>query len=260
MFVQQVGHLVAEVLSPTRCAGCERPGALLCDRCLAALVPIDPRHACLRCGASHGDVLCTECATGDRALGVGTQEGAGRGECTEDRDRASPDRCLAAACFDGPLPRVIRTYKDAGERRLAPVLAELLWDAACHAEQVAPERYGGLVSQAQGVVFVPATAAAFKRRGFDHMEAIAREFACLADVPLCDALAKHGAGDQRKLGRADRLAGSRDLYQVVDDVQDKDLLLLDDVVTTGATMSAAAGALRDAGARRVDALALARVW
>jgi len=49
-----------EALSPTRCAGCERFGALICQDCLASFALIDPCHSCIRCGAPFGDLLCTE--------------------------------------------------------------------------------------------------------------------------------------------------------------------------------------------------------
>ena len=87
-----------ETLSPTRCVGCERPGVLLCDDCLNKLVLIDPEESCTLCGAPYGRALCTEC----------------RGAAS------SLDRCLACALFSGALPRVIRAYKDGGERRLVP--------------------------------------------------------------------------------------------------------------------------------------------
>ena len=44
------------------------------------------------------------------------------------------DRCLACAVYAHPLPRIIKAYKDAGEHRLAPYLAELLYDTALHAQ------------------------------------------------------------------------------------------------------------------------------
>lgn len=261
-FMGRLREAVLEVLSPTRCAGCERPGELICEACLTRIEVIDPAHACTRCGAPFGDLLCTECGAGadeDNAL-----PGANTELPTLGRSSFHPggalDRCLAATVFADPVPRIIRTYKDAGERRLGALIAELMFDAAEHAELVAPDRYGGILNGAEAVTFVPVTAAAFNRRGFDHMEVIARRMAELAGLPLIDALAKHGSADQRSLGRAERQERSRDVYEVVEPVAGMRLLLLDDVITTGATMRAAASALHAAGAAHVDALAFARVW
>ena len=165
-FAERAAHEALEALSPTRCAGCERAGALICQDCLAALALIDPRHRCTRCGAPFGDLLCTECSV----------------EGSSSAMAEALDRCLACAVYTHPLPRIIKAYKDAGERRLAPYLAELLYDTALHAQAAAPDRLGGVLSGADAVVFVPATAAAFRRRGFDHMEAIARPFCELSGV------------------------------------------------------------------------------
>lgn len=238
-----------EAVSPMRCAGCERPGELVCPACLECFRLIDPRTSCLSCGAPHGDLVCTECtpleeetAASERALWAG-----------------GPDRCLAVAEFAEPLSRMIRAYKDAGEQRLFAPFAEMLLDCAQHAEHAAGERYGGVLSAADAVVFVPATAAAFRRRGFDHMEAIARHLSELTGTPLVDVLVKLGDADQRVLGRAGRQARARDAYRVLERVDGRRILLVDDVITTGATIVAATRALRAAGAVHVDALALARV-
>ncbi|MBY4797486.1 ComF family protein [Collinsella sp. AGMB00827] len=233
-----VVEAVFETVSPTRCAGCERPGTLICQNCLNKLALIDPKTCCIHCGAPYGALLCTEC---DGQLG-------------------SLSRVLATAAFDDPLPRIIRAYKDAGERRLAKTCAALLLDTASNAEMAARERYGGILSAADALTFVPATAQAFRRRGFDHMEAIARALSELSGRPVIDALVKHGRTDQRRLGRSERLALHSKRYEVVADLCGAHLLLVDDVITTGATMASTAGALCAAGASRVDGLALARVW
>ena len=185
-FMGRLREAALEVLSPTRCAGCERPGALICEACLSRIEVIDPLHACTRCGAPFGDMLCTECGTAGDTVDGG--EGATAGSPATPEARAV-DRCLAATVFADPVPRIIRTYKDAGERRLGALIAELMLDAAEHAEQVAPERYGGLLRNADAVAFVPVTASAYARRGFDHMELIARGFSELSGLPLVDALA-----------------------------------------------------------------------
>lgn len=236
-----VGDMALEALSPTRCAGCERPGVLLCDECLRSLVLIDPRESCTRCGAPYGRVLCTEC----------------RGAKTE------LDRCLACALFAGPLPRLIRAYKDGGERRLCHVIAQVLLDTALHAQDAAPTRYGGMLSNADFITFVPATKNAYRRRGFDHMEAVAQSLAGMAGVPVLDCIVKHGSSDQRKLGREGRLAAAGSIYEVPSSVRPgvrgARALLLDDVITTGATMTSVAATLKGAGAAHVDGLAAARV-
>lgn len=227
-----------EALSPTRCAACERPGALVCERCLNEMPLIDSVCSCTRCGAPFGDLVCTECQ------GEGLPCG----------------RCLAVATFEGPVPDIIRAYKDGGELRLAGVVAQMLADAASHAQVTAPDRYGGLTSGADGIVFVPATAEAYRRRGFDHMGRVASELSALLGIPVVDALVKHGRADQRLLGRKGRMSGAAGAYEVLFPLAGANVLLIDDVITTGSTIRAAAGALAGAGAARVDALALARVW
>ena len=92
------------------------------------------------------------------------------------------------------------------------------------------------------------------------MEQVARIVADELGLPLVDALAKHGSADQRSFGRQGRLEQARGAYEVVAEVNGRSLLLLDDVITTGATVNAAAEALLARGASQVAALALARVW
>ena len=225
-----------ELLSPTRCIGCEKPGELICAECLERIEWIDAATACLACGAPFGSVTCTECRGAPSALAW----------------------CLACASYEEPLPSLIRGYKDGGERRLAEVIAEMMAARYLSAWRDAGTRLAGCVPEA--IVFVPATRAAFRRRGFDHMEAVARGLAAYVGLPLADALAKRGRADQREAGRAGRLAQAQGVSQVVRDVRGARLLLIDDVITTGATMNAAAGALVAAGAAQVAGLALARVW
>lgn len=228
-----------ELAWPTRCVGCDEPGTLLCPECQGELAWVEQRWACPVCGAPFGWLTCTEC----------------------ERDWEVRST-VCAFSFRGPAARLVTCYKDEHETRLASVLAATLacaldeasvWDASdgCSRFECA---------SCDGICFVPATSEAFARRGFDHMEPVARRLASELGLPLVDVIVRDSAHDQRALGRVERMANLRGTCEVTDDVSGMRLLLLDDVVTTGASVRAAASALLARGASTVGAAAVSRVW
>lgn len=229
-----------ELAWPTRCMGCDQPGTLLCDGCRASLPWIAQHWACPTCGAPFGWLVCTEC-----------------------RQEEWETRCvISALSYEGVTPRLVMGFKDAHELRLAPVLAACM--ATSLDEASSWPASDGLprfsASDLDGLAFVPATPAAYARRGFDQMELVSRELSAFVGVPLADVLARDDAADQRSLGREGRAANARDTFHVIDDVSGMRLLLADDVVTTGATLRAAASSLLARGAVSVTGCSLARVW
>lgn len=218
---------IAELLFPTRCAGCELPGAVLCAGCHDELPRIDSAAACPRCGAPFGYLTCTECWNHEWAFSAG----------------------LALGELEQPLARAIVLHKDAGERRLAGVLGALL------GEKLNAEWPGW----ADAVTYVPATRKAINRRGFDHARAIAAEVGRGTGVPLIQALDRRAARDQRALSRSARAANAAGTFSAREEVTGR-VLLVDDVFTTGATLDAAASVLLEAGADEVRVAALARKW
>ena len=216
--------------------GCERPGTLLCDECRGELARIDVQTACPACGAPFGEVLCTQCPK-LRPEGGYAFSGA-----------------RAFGSLEGTLARLVVVYKDSGERRLADELASLMLEA-CGSDWRA---------WAEVVCFVPASPEAYARRGFDHMERVASAFARSARLPLADVLYRASSLDQRALGLEGRAANASGAFEVEPCrarlVAGRRVLLLDDVFTTGATLQAAASALRDAGCCDIRVLVAARVW
>ena len=229
----------AELLWPTRCVACDMPGELLCPTCRAGLPWIEQRHACPTCGAPYGWLTCTE--------------------CHGDWETRATVSCLP---FAGPAARMITCYKDEHELRLAPVIAAAmetsLYEASFWEARDGRPRFDAGATDA--VCFVPATAEAYARRGFDHMELVARRLSGELGIPLADVLARGPSLDQRDLGREDRALNLQGTVSVVDDVRGLDLLLVDDVITTGASTRESARALLARGARSVTACSLARVW
>lgn len=242
--VRAAGEGLAEVLWPTRCVGCDQPGELLCDECRARLPWVEQRLACPACGAPYGHLTCTECP--------GEPGGA-----------AWPARAtIAALGFRGTPARMVTCLKDAHELRLAPVMAAAMltaleeasaWPAADGRPRFSPR-------ETDGVCFVPATAAAFSRRGFDHMELVARELCAASGLALADVLVRRSARDQRELGREGRASNLAGSMSATEDLAGASLLLIDDVATTGASLGEAARVLLARGAASVTACVLARVW
>ena len=215
-----------ELVFPARCAGCDRPGTLLCDSCRSEIVRIDVAYACPNCGAPHGRVHCSECDGRPFAF--------------------SGARC--AALLAPPVSHAVVTLKDGGERRYADLLARLLADAA-----------GEWLAELDVLVPVPAAPAAVRRRGFDHSADIARHLSHLTGAPVQVLLKAAASADQRSLGRSARFANREGTFRIAAGMRiPARLVLIDDVFTTGATLDGAARVLLNAGAEEVRALAVAR--
>ncbi len=112
------------------------------------------------------------------------------------------------------------------------------------------------------LTYIPASKSALRRRGFDHMELIAQEFSSLSQITLKLVLQKRDNKDQRKLSKFERKDNMKDAFKIIDpsSIEGASILLLDDVITTGATINEAAKSLKEGGVMRVDVLAFARVW
>ncbi|HWQ12343.1 MAG TPA: ComF family protein [Roseiflexaceae bacterium] len=152
--------------------------------------------------------------------------------------------------FDGPLRAAVHQLKYRRVRRMARPLGELL--AADLAARPLPFA---------AVAAVPLHATRLAERGFNQAEELAAEVARAWGCTLIGAgLARTRAtGQQARLdarGRAENVRGA--FVWVGKRPPPRQVLLVDDVLTTGATMGACADALRDAGAEEVYGLALAR--
>lgn len=251
-----LGQGMAEVLWPTRCVGCDALGQLLCPQCQRQLYEIDQATACPRCGAPFGSLVCTECTpclTDDDD--PWSEDGPDPDAPVQLADTiAALDAVRCYAMLEWPHDNMVKAYKDAGERRLSALIAADMAKAALAG-------YGrqGL-SGLDALCFVPCTPQAFARRGCDHMELVAREVSRLLGIPLDDVLARRSTRDQRNLGKRGRAANALGSFAVLRGLEGRRLLLLDDVFTTGATLGAAARALKSRGASQVLGLTFARAW
>ena len=197
----------------------------------AAIVP----PLCAACGRScrPESVICSRCA---RRLAL-AEPLTGKGP-------PGLDRAWSSAAHEGVARDLVAALKF---RRLLPVAglmaARIHWLVPAHL-------LGG------AVVPVPPAALRLRRRGFDPTGELAVALAALLDAPLDPCLVRRGGGRQVGRRRADRVAHPPRIETRC--AAPRSVLLVDDVLTTGATLTACAKALRAAGATRIVAITFAR--
>ena len=158
------------------------------------------------------------------------------------------DRCLALLAFEGPAADLVARIKYRNDRSALPGLGRAMAD-----QVTAAGGAGG--AGAVLVTWIPTTAARRRSRGFDHGRLLAGEVARALRLPLRRTLDRAAGPPQTGRTRVERRGGP--VLHPVRRLSGR-VLAVDDVVTTGATASAAAAALRCAGADEVWVLASAR--
>jgi predicted amidophosphoribosyltransferase len=190
---------------------------------------------CAACGRSCRPeaVICTRCS---RALAAAPPILAGGPQ--------GIDRVWSSASHEGVARSLVGGLKF---RRLLPV-AGLMADRI---HWLAP---GHLLGGA--VVPVPAAPPRLRRRGFDPAGELAAALATRLGTELEPCLARRGSGHQVGRRRAERIGRPPEIEAIGE--APRSVLLVDDVLTTGATLTSCAMALRGAGAKRVVALTFTR--
>lgn len=145
------------------------------------------------------------------------------------------------------LEQLIDQFKFENARMAYRPLAQLLHERL-------PELPAGTV-----IVPVPTIRSHIRTRGYDHMHLVARQFAKLRNLPVSPALLRATSTRQRDASRKQRIAQAKVAFECRKQLSgDTTYLLIDDVMTTGATMRYAAQKLRDAGAGTVWVAAISR--
>lgn len=214
-------HALLDLLLPPTCPGCGREGAILCPDCA--------RWLARRIDEPPGVPL---------GLPWPLPPGLVQLEW--------------CAAFTGPVRAAIHAHKYRGDRRLATPLGRAMAD-----------RWRRVGVAADVVVHVPVHASKLRERGFDQARDLARSCAGALGLRALDALERaERTAAMHALGRAERARNVGGAFRVRDGMEravaGRHALLLDDVLTTGATMSGCARALLAAGAASVSGLAVAR--
>ncbi len=222
---------LVRLLLPPRCLLCGEPGRDgrdLCRDCAAAL-PWN-RRACPRCAIPlpQAEALCGECLR-----------------------RPPPLAHAHAACVYGfPFDRLVPRFKFHHDLAAGRLMAELLCESLADAPR--PD----------AIVPVPLHASRLRKRGYDQALELAKPVARELGIPLlADALQRvRATAPQSELDAEARQRNLRRAFAVRPSaLLPAHVVVIDDVMTTGATLNAAAKILLHAGVARVDAWVCARV-
>ena len=166
------------------------------------------------------------------------------------------DRARSYGAYEGTLRELIHLFKYRGMRPLARPLS------ACLVEVVRAEAAAG-AGPWDAIVAVPLAPGRERERGYNQARLLAAELARAIEVPVIDGVLRRvrATPPQTQLTRAQRLENLRGAFapgRRASRVDGRGVLLVDDVFTTGATLSACARVLRQARASRVTAFTVAR--
>ena len=211
-----------ELVLPPSCAGCGRYGAQLCATCRATLRPA--RAPSDRFAAADPGIVIGE----------------------------SLEFALAAFVHEGAMRRALQRLKYGGAARLGAQLADL--------SRPAFRDLVSFVGRDVVLVPVPVHADRLRQRGYNQAALITRHLAAVEGMPILDALIRtRPTIRQHGLGRAARLHNLRHAFASRHPPpRGAAAVLVDDIVTTSATLQACAEVLLAAGAGRVLGFAVAR--
>jgi len=220
-----VSEKLASVIAPHNCLGCgAEADRLICEACAESL-PIVPSR-CYRCKAVTEDfAVCRDCTP------------------------STPLRQVAVFTFHQDIAKeLIHRMKyeraQAGVRETATLMAGIV-DA---------------LPDDVILVHIPTASSRVRTRGYDHSLLMARKISRLSGLPRLILLRRVGQAHQVGANRAARLRQLESAFRTIreDTIRGKHIVLVDDVLTTGATLETAARVLKRAGAKRVSAIVFAQ--
>jgi ComF family protein len=218
-----------ELLFPTACAACGKLGPMICSQCRSRFSEIEG-PGCLRCGRPSTNIVVT---------------------CFSCREKGyNLEKSRACFKYSEPLESVIRHYKYDGLHALAKPLGNLM-----------AQKWPDWSQTPDMIVPIPLHVRRLRSRGFNQAQLLANQLGPSFGIEVNDHVLrrKRRTRPQVDLSPSERKKNVQQAFSAEQGaVKGKNILLIDDVFTTGATMISAAGALLEAGAKTVSAYCLAR--
>lgn len=228
--IDELCYETADLLFPMYCLSCGRSisnrNNCVCDSCFSKISPVI--DGCEYCSGRIIDGRCSVCS--DRMWYI--------------------EKNICIAEYSGVMKEIIKHYKFHKRKRIYNKFTSQIFDAVKHS---------GI--QFDLIVPVPMNKKKKWERGFNQSELLARSVAKFYGKQYSSVLKeKNSTGSQKEMGYRERFLHILDRYEVTDRaaVSGRNVLLLDDVLTTGATINECARILKNAGALRVYSVTMAR--
>ncbi len=225
--LSKIANAPMDQLFPPKCAACGREGTYLCDTCQPRLERLE-RPYCDLCAGPATERVCSWCQSTPPAY----------------------DAICAPYRHTGTVRDMIHELKYRNLRSSAPVLGRLL-----HAHFKKAPRAADLI------VPVPLHPSRVRERGYNQSQLLARELSLHTSIPSDTDLLRRTRDTAPQVSMEDYEQRRRNIagaFECVGDPSGLAVLLVDDVVTTGSTMSACAAPLKANGATKVWGFSLAR--
>ena len=214
-----------QFLAPATCLLCFSEGAALCATCSAQIVSPAPGCCYVCLVRTKNGVLCDTCLPDTPFSGV-----------------------FAACAYENVNKKVIHAFKFSHQRSLATAMADKL------VTSLPP------LSKDVVVTHIPTSAAHIRERGYDQALLLARAVANRLQLPHASLLERIGKTRQLGASRRERRVQMAGAFRPVKPyiINGANLLLVDDVITTGSSLEAAARILQNAGAQSITAAVFAQ--
>jgi len=222
-------HRTLDFLFPPRCVGCGKGGSLLCRKCRAALIYLQP-PLCRRCSLPISEgTICRKCRLEDWEL----------------------DGVYSIFEYGGVIRQAIINLKYHNIKTLAVPLSRFL------KEYLSEHRLSFDI-----IIPVPIHKRRLRERGYNQTALLARRLSRMSRIPLMEGAlvrTRHTPSQAKSESVEQRKENIRNAFECVSwSVSGKHILLIDDVCTSGATLNSCAASLKSAGAASVWGLTLAK--
>lgn len=216
---------IISTIAPHLCLSCRIEGTLLCKVC--ALTLPGPAGGCVFCHSRlQGKIHTYACRRCQSTLPF--------------------DHLIIAVSYEGVAKELVHKLKFERARAAANPIAQIL--ASCV----------GVANRCSVVAHVPTANKRVRQRGYDQSALLGRQLARHLGLPAASLLRRHGSKRQLGQGRRTRQEQLKDAFWTSADLTKQHVILVDDVITTGASIQHATAVLRAAGAASITVVVFAR--